>query len=807
MANPLMNYFQTCVRTLKKNKGYSFLNIFGLAVGLACAGLIFLWVEDELSFDNNNTKKDNVYIVEVNETQDAGILTHTSTPGPLAEAMQTTMPGVVNTCRATDNTSEQFRIGEKIVNASGMYTDPSIFSLFTLPFVQGNAKTAFTQIASIVLTEKAAQKFFNDRNVVGRTVMMDKQELVVTGVIKDLPGNSTLQFEWLAPFPIFAQKVPSVKRWGNFCINTYVEMKPGTDIDAFNKPLQDPKYDFTTQRKEADVSSDHIFLFGMKDWRLYNQFENGKSTGGGRIQYIRLFSMIAWIVLFIACVNFMNLATARSEKRSREVGVRKVLGAGKNSLILQFIGEAIFMASLAAITSVVLMSLALPAFNLLVGKDLHLALLRPLHLTALVVLTLVCGIVSGSYPSLYLSSFNPVFVLKGIKAKTASATFIRKGLVVLQFTVSIVLIIGTIVIYLQVQHVKNRALGFNKDKLVQMDMQGDMMQKFPAIKQELLNTGAISNVALADHPTLYGGNNTSAISWPGKPPESRVIISQRLVSPEYVSTLGMKLIEGRDFASTDIVDPATLGKDSTQIFHVLVTASMARLLGKGSGMGKTLTYNSNFGPLNMIVEGVVEDYVYGDMYGQPAPVLFYCMPKATNKMYIRMKPQANPEQALARMGTALKKTNPGYPFEYTFVDDQFNTLFMSETLISKLSRVFAFLAIFISCVGLFGLAAYTAESRIKEIGIRKVLGASASGITFMLSKDFLKLTLVSCLAAFPLSAWIMYNWLQGYTYRIGLAWWVFALAGGLAVLIALVTVSFQAIRAALANPVKSLKAE
>ena len=802
-----MNYFQTCVRTLKKNKGYSFLNIFGLAVGLACAGLIFLWVEDELSYDSNNTKKDNIYIVEVNETQDAGIVTHNSTPGPLAQAMQTTMPGVVNTCRSTDNSSEQFRIGEKIVNASGKYADPSIFSLFTLPFVQGNARTAFTQIASIVLTEKTAQKFFNDRNVIGRKLMMDKQELVVTGVIKDLPENSTLQLEWLAPFPLFAQKVPNVKGWGNFCINTYVEMKPGTDIAAFNKPLQDPKYDFTTQRKEADVSSDHIFLFGMNHWRLYSQFENGRITGGGRIQYIRLFSMIAWIVLFIACVNFMNLATARSDKRSREVGVRKVLGAGKNSLVAQFIGEALFMASLAAITSVALMSLALPAFNLLVGKDLHLALFKPLHLTALVGLTLVCGFVSGSYPSLYLSSFNPVFVLKGIKAKTGSAAFIRKGLVVLQFTVSIVLIIGTMVIYQQVQHVKNRALGFNKDKLVQMDLQGDMLQKFPSIKQELLNTGAVMNVALADHPTLYGGNNTSAISWPGKPAESRVIISQRLVSPEYVSTLGMKLNEGRDFESTDIVEVSSLGKDSSQFIHVLITASMARLLGKGSALGKTLTFDANFGKVNMIVKGVVADYVYGDMYGQPAPVLFYCLPMATNKMYIRMKPQADPEQALAGMAKVLKKTNPGYPFEYTFVDDQFNALFMSEALISKLSRVFAFLAIFISCVGLFGLAAYTAESRIKEIGIRKVLGASASGITFMLSKDFLKLTVVSCLAAFPLSAWIMYNWLQGYTYRIGLAWWVFALAGGLAVLIALVTVSFQAIRAALANPVKSLKAE
>ncbi len=803
-----MNYIQTSLRTLKKSKAYSFLNIFGLAIGLACAGLIFLWVEDELSFDSGNLKKDQVYIVDVNEAQDAGVLTHSSTPGPLAEMMKSMLPGVVNASRATDNTSLQFRIGEKMVNADGKYTDRSFFELFTLPFVQGNAKSAFAQLYSIVLTESTAHKFFgDDKNVLGKSVLLKNQAYVVTGVLKDLPENSTLQFEWLAPFEVFSQENPYTKRWGNFCLNTYVEMKPGANIAALNQQLAVPKYDFTTQKVEADVSSDHIFLFGMKDWRLRNQFENGKPTGGGRIQYIRLFSMIAWIVLFIACVNFMNLATARSEKRSREVGVRKVLGAGRNSLIRQFMGEAMFMSLLATITAVVLMSLVLPAFNSLVGKDLHLGLLKPLHLTALAALTLVCGLVSGSYPSLYLSSFNPVFVLKGLKIKTGGAALIRKGLVVLQFTVSIVLIIGTLVIYLQVQHVKNRALGFDKDKLVQMNLEGEMLQRFPAIRQELLNTGAIGNVALADHPTLAGGNNTSAIVWPGKQPDSKYVISQRLVSPEFISTLGMHMVEGRDFKSTDIVDPSTLGKDSTQILHVVITTTMRRLLGQGSALGKPMQYNSNFGVLQMVVEGVVDDYVYGDMYGQPAPVVFYCIPKATSIMYIRMKPQADPEQALAKMEKAFKKTNPGYPFEYTFVDDQFNALFLSETLISKLSRVFAFLAIFISCVGLFGLAAYTAESRIKEIGIRKVLGASVRGITFMLSKDFLTLTVVSCIAAFPIAGWVMYSWLQGYTYRIGLAWWIFAVAGGLAVLIALATVSFQATRAALANPIKSLKAE
>ena len=807
-----MNYFQSVFREFRRNRTYSVLNVFGLAVGLACAGLIFLWVEDELRFDDNHLKKDRIYLVDVNEANVSGIITHSSTPGPLGAALPGMIGGVVNACRASDPATVLFHFDGKAVSAVGQYADASLFDLFTLPFVEGNARSAFKQLNSIVLTEEAAGKFFGDaRGCLGKTLTMDdKQAYVVTGVVKDIPVNSSIQFEWVAPMEGFIRQHPNLTGWGNFSLDTYVEMRPGADIAAINALLAEPRYDFTTQHREADVSTDHIFLFPMKDWRLRNQFENGKLTGGGRIQYVRLFSMIAWIVLFIACVNFMNLATARSEKRSREVGVRKVLGAGRSSLIRYFLSESVFMAALATIVSVVIMSLVLPAFNQLVGKELRLGLFQPVHLTALIVLTLVCGIVSGSYPSLYLSAFNPVFVLKGIKVKTGGATLIRRGLVVLQFTVSIVLIIGTMVIYLQVQHVKGRDLGFNKDKLIQMNVNGNMLTAFPAVRQELLNTGVVSEAALADHPTLAGGNNTTAINWPGKEPNSSIVVSQRMVSTGYLSTLGMRLDEGRDFDATDNFDPVLLAraKDSSVTVHVLVTQTMARLLGSdGSAVGKIMDLNFNSGTVHMIVKGVVEDYVYGDMYGQPAPVVFYALPKATNLLYIRLKPTADPEQALAKLAQVFKKVNPGVPFEYSFVDDQFNALFLSEALISKLSRVFAFLAIFISCLGLFGLAAYTAESRIKEIGIRKVLGASTRGITYLLSRDFLKLTVLSCVLAFPVAAWIMHSWLQGYSYRIELSWWVFALAGGLAVLIALVTVSFQAMRAATANPTKSLKAE
>ena len=806
-----MNYLQTSLRVFRRNRGYSALNIIGLSIGLACAGLIFLWVEDELSFDSSHLKKDQICLINVNEANASGVLTHSSTPGPLAAALPGMIPGVMNVMRTTDPYSILLRFDDKAVNATGIYADHTVFDLLTLPFLEGNAKSAFPQLYSIVLTERAARKFFgNARGCLGKQLTMDnKQAYVVTGVLKDPPENSSFQFEWLAPMDAYIAERPYLKKWGNFALDTYVEMRPGADIAAINTRLADSLYDFTTQKRESSVSTDHIFLFPMKDWRLRNQFENGKMTGGGRIQYVRLFSMIAWIILFIACINFMNLATARSEKRSREVGVRKVLGAGRNSLIRYFLGESILMATVAAIVSVIIMWLALPAFNGLVGKELRLGVFEPLHLVVLVTLTLVCGVVSGSYPSLYLSGFNPVFVLKGIKVKTGGATLIRRGLVVLQFTASIVLIIATMVIYLQVQHVKNRALGFNKDKLVQMDVQGNMLTQFPVIKQELLNTGVIDNVALADHPTLAGGNNTTAIDWPGKEPNSSIVVSQRIVSPEYISTLGMRLLEGRDLKSSDEIDPAILGKakDSAITFDVVVTKTMARLLGQGSALGKTLQFNGNFGVLHMVVCGVVDDYVYGDMYGQPAPVIFFDMPKAANLLYVRMNAKADPGEALAKMAGVFRKISPGVPWAPTFVDDQFNALFLSEGLISTLSRVFAFLAIFISCVGLFGLAAFTAESRIKEIGIRKVLGASTEGITYLLSRDFLMLTLFACLWAFPVAAWVMHSWLQGYSYRIDLSWWVFGLAGGLAVVIALVTVSFQAVRAAVANPIESLRSE
>jgi putative ABC transport system permease protein len=804
-------YLQVALRNLRNNKTFSFLNILGFGIGIACAALIFLWVEDEMHFDNNNLKKDRIFLVKMNAKMDAGMFTHSSTPGPLAEALQTTIPGIASTCRTTESLDPvKFNIGDNAVYASGKYVEPSFFGMFTLPFVQGNVQNAFSQLYSIVITETTAKKFFgNDKNILGRSVRSnDKQDYIVTGVLKDLPENSTIQFEWLAPFQIYYQQNDWLKKWGNFGLTTYVELKPGADPGSINKQLSDPLYDFTTQKKEAAASTDHVYLFGMNHWRLYNDFNNGKETGTGRIQYVHLFTTIAWIILFIACINFMNLSTARSEKRAREVGVRKVLGAGKNSLILQFVGEALFMSLLAMLAAIILMSLALPFFNQLVQKSLSLGLGSPFHWMALLLLTLMSGLIAGSYPSFYLSSFNPVFVLKGMKIKTGNATIVRKGLVVLQFTVSIALIIGTIVIYQQIKHIKNRDIGYNKDHLIQMNLNGSMQKNFQAIRQEFIQTGYVENAALADHSTLTYGNNTTGISWPGKNPNSQIVISQRLVSPEFMATVGIKIIEGRDFETSDLVKMNDQGRpaDSNGIYHVIITSSMAKLLGKGSAVGKMMEYNGNIGDMHLLVEGVVKDYVYGDMYSpESSPVIFYAIPQFTNLLYVRTKAHTRPDQALAGMEAILKKENPGYPFEYQFVDEQFNEIFKSEMLVSKLSGVFTVLAIMISCLGLFGLAAYTAERRIKEIGIRKVLGAGVFRISGLLSAEFLQLVSISCIIAFPIAWWAMQKWLQNYAYHVAISWWIFLMAGLLAILIALITVSFQAIKAAIANPIEALR--
>jgi len=788
----IKNYLKTALRNLWKTKTYSFLNIFGLAVGVSCAGFIFLWVEDELSYDHNNTKIDRLHQVMENQAYEGKTYTFSATPGLLAESMKNEIPGIKNSCRVTWSQYTLFSKDDKAIYERGHYVDSSLFSMLTVPFVQGKKERAFYELHSLVISEKMAKKFFGDeKSLIGKTLKVDnKEEYTISGVMRDLPENSSLQFDWLAPFKIYLDKNDWLQQWGNNGIQTFAELDEKADVVAINQKLNG-------YIKSKDTSAiAQPFLLSMNDWRLRSNFEEGKQVGG-RIQYVRMFSVIAWIILLIGCINFMNLATARSEKRAREVGVRKVMGAVRPNLISQFIGEAVLMSFASVALAIIMMYVLLPLFNTVVAKHLTIGLNDPSHILSLVAIGLICGLVAGSYPAIYLSSFNPITVFKGLSAKGSTPAIIRKGLVILQFTISIFLIIGTIIIYQQIQHVKNRELGYNKNNLIQTGLRGNMDKNFRVIKQDLLGTGYVENAAMSNLNQLYMGSSTNDFRWDGKDPAKKILITQDYITPEYISTIGIKIKQGGDLHPVAANDSLS----------VIINETLANMIGKDP-VGKILYRDTSAtGAIPYTIVGVTKDFVFDDMYGKPDPLVFMCNSQYFGYMYIRLKPQVNLERAMAKIETVIKSNNPGYPFNYVFADDEFNKQFKSEMVIGKLSRVFALLAIIISCLGLFGLATYTAERRTKEIGIRKVLGASVAGITGLLSKDFLRLVLVSAVIAFPLSWWFMHKWLQNYAYRISINWWVFIVAGFLALLIALITISFQSIRAAIANPVKSLRTE
>ncbi|HVW95065.1 MAG TPA: ABC transporter permease [Mucilaginibacter sp.] len=785
----LKNYFKITVRSLLKNRSYSFLNIAGLSIGIACASLIFLWVQDELSFNSSFKNRNDIYTVYENQTYNGKISTFHATPGPFARSVKAEIPGIKYAAQIGGIGDMVFALGDKIINEKGSYADPEMFSILDMPFVYGSVEEAFKELHSVVISETMARKFFGDTNPVGRSLKMNnEQNFTVTGVFKDFPKNSTLQFDWMAPQENISHLHPWMQEWGANWARTYIQLQPNANVDAINKQLRG--YIGT----KITGNTTQCFLFNMNDWNLHDNFENGHMTGG-RITYVRLFAIIAVIILVIACINFMNLSTARSEQRAREVGVRKVMGAGKGRLIAQFIGEAMTMSFLAVVTAVCLIYLILPSFNDLVQKQLPLDMLAPKHLTYLLTIGVVTGFFAGSYPAFYLSSFNPISVLKNIKIKSnSSSALIRQSLVVMQFTASIILIIGTIVIYQQIQHVKNRRLGYDKNNLIYINTQGKMGDHFNSIYHDLKQSGVVEYAALSDYPVLQIWNNTDNFSWAGKDPSANPLITWEDVSPQFLHTQGIKLADGRDFYA----DPTL---DST---NVIINKSLARQMGKEGHIGGVIRRG---GEQAYTIVGIMDDFLYNDMYASSAPLLLYSHPQNTNVLSIRFKSGVDVQQALQKISPIMKRDNPGYPFEYKFIDEDFNELFKTENLTGKLAGVFAGLAIFISCLGLFGLAAYTAERRIKEISIRKVLGASVAGLAGLLSKDFLRLVGLACVIAFP-AAWLMLSkWLQGYQYRISLNWTIFAVAGVTAIVIALLTVSYQAVKAALSNPVKCLRSE
>ena len=790
----MLRNFRSTLRSFWKHRAFGFLNIAGLSIGIACTAFILIWVEDELTYDHNFANRDYVYRVMQNEKSNADIVTNGDTPDAMADAMKAEFPGIAGTMRISWRMDELAVVGEKKIKTNGMYADPSILSMFSVNLLRGDAASALNKPQAVIISQSLARACFGDKDPIGQTINMNAGQAysvdglyTVTGVFTDLPPNSSFHYQWLSPYTTWTTANTWLQGWGNNLTETYVQLAPTASRAAIDKGLTH----FLAKRKE-NRASNACFLYSMNDWHLRDKFVNGVQSGGN-IEYVRLFSLIAAAILLIACINFMNLSTARSEQRAKEVGVLKVVGAGRATLIGKFISEALLLSFLSVLLAVALLYLFLPAYNTLVNKHLQIDLFQPTHIFSLLAIAVFAGLIAGSYPAFYLSSFNPIYVLKGIKIKTTGgAIAIRKGLVITQFTASVGLIIGTAIIYQQVQHIKDRDLGYTRNNLIYMDLHGDMLKHFSALKDKLLATGYVENAAISLHDALHVYSYGDGAKWQGKDPNSKITIHNNFVSPEYVSTMHMKLVGGRDFYPT--------GADST---NVIINESLAKVMGKEGRIGATLSsFNANFH-----VIGIIKDVIYNDVYSSSAPMALYCYFRGSTSMAVRFKPNANIQQALAKTAAVVSAESPDQPFTYKFADEDFDALFTSETLIGKLAGVFSALAVVISCLGLFGLAAYTAERRVKEIGIRKVLGASVRGLTGLMLKEFVQLVTISCIIAFPLSFWVLHSWLQNYQYRTPIHWWIFGLAGTLALAIAVVTVGFQAVRAALANPIKALRSE
>jgi putative ABC transport system permease protein len=789
----LKNYLVTGVRALRRASIYGILNITGLALGIACAALIFLWVEDELSFDHQYPKHNEIYSIRMNLDFSGKIESFTNVPGPMPGVIKESVPGIVNLSRLGFG-RELFALQDKSTYEQGLYVDTGFFSMMQPTFIKGNA-AGFTNPHTLVITEKMAQKFFGATDPVGKTLQVDnQQEFVVIGVVKDPPPNVSLGFDWLAPVDNYLAKNRWLDNWGTYGIGTMVELQPNADTRPINQQLT-----AILRPKNKLYTKAECILWSMNDWHLRANYVNGKQDGG-QITYVRLFAAIAWIILIIACINFMNLSTARAGQRAREIGVRKTLGALRHTLISQFLVETLLLSFIAVLVAVLLVYVTLPAFNMLVDKQLPFDPLTPSHLMGLLTIGALCGLIAGSYPAFYLSGFQPVAVLKGLRiGPKANAGIIRRGLVVTQFAISVILIVCTVIIYQQIQHVKDRDLGYNKQDLLWTWLYGDMVEHFGAIRTELLQTGVVEDAALSNSPQLqmWSTVSSSELTWAGSDPNNKVKVYWESASPEYLSTMGLQLTAGRHFHA-DILSDSD---------NVIINESMASLMGEAGRVGSVLTFGNRY---RYRIIGVVKNYLFNNMYESFSPLIMTTETHARgnyNVLNIRLKRAHSLSAALDKIEAVIKSNNPGYPFDYQFANEQFDQLFRMETRTGKLAGVFAVLAIVISCLGLFGLAAYTAERRTKEIGIRKILGASASGLVTMMAKEFIQLVAIACLIAFPLAWMMMNNYLADYAYRTAIHWWVFGVTGITALFIALLTVSFQAIKTALANPVRSLRSE
>lgn len=787
------------LRIIFRNKTYSSLNIIGLAIGITSAALIFLWVESKVNFNKAIPNSRNIYVSAFNYFSTSGECeTYFESNNSLKKALDNEFPEVKRCARYYDQTL--IFIPENTTSSfeeKGAYADSTLFSMIGVKFLHGDASSVFEPQQAIVLSWSMARKIYGDEDPIGKGLLNEGTIYQVTGVFEDMPGNTSFQFEWLIPFQVQEQaqrKNFDIDGWGYSWLKTYVELQPGVDLYPLNEKLKGLAY----QKEGGDYQSLQIFLYPLNKQLLYGQFVNGVETGGGYIKTVSLFFLIGVLILFIACINFMNLSTARSQKRALEVGVRKTFGTKRKYLIKQFLVESGLITAIALLLSVGLVWLSLPFFNEFIGTQLSFNIFNPTIMIGLVAIGVFCTLLAGSYPALYLSSFNPLSTLKMQKiTKTGSAAWIRQGLVVFQFTMAFILISITFVIYLQIQLAQNRDIGIVKENLISFPVTTELCNSSSAVRNDLMNTGLIENCGFSSGPLLKSYLGTNPWYWDGKDPNDDAYVFFNFVSDGLIDAAGIKLVDGTD------IDPAKKNEKGSR--GVLINETLAKRMGKEGRVGGKLGQSPE---QKWEIVGIMKDFVFEDLYAiKPGSVLFCYNPKRTDYLFVRLKPDVDKYEAIGRIQKVLRSFTPYHAFEPTFMTDRFNRMFEDEHLVGKLSALFAALAIFISCLGLLGLSAFSAEQRTKEIGIRKVLGANILDVLVLLGKAYIGLLLISFVIGIPISLFAASHYLKDYDYRIPLSWDIFAGVALFISLIALLTVGFQSLKAAVANPVKSIKTE
>lgn len=801
------NYFRIAWRNLIKNKASSFINIGGLAVGMAVAMLIGLWIWDELSFNKYHENYDRIAQVRtrLKDTHTGEVGINNSMQVPMVTQLKTNYrSNFKHIVMASWDVDDILSAGDKKLSRTGLFMDRDAPEMLTLKMIYGS-RAGLNDPYSIMLSESTSRAFFGGANPVNQVMKINnKYDVKVTGVYEDLPLNSQFKdLKFLSPTELWIIDNPWIKEralndWQNHFLKIYVEINPNTDFATVSQNIKDVELKNLGSLKEQAKLNPQVFLLPMRDWHLHN-YKRGKADTGP-LQMLWLISIIGAFVLLLACINFMNLSTARSEKRAKEIGVRKAVGSLRRQLIGQFYCESFLIVVLAFLLSMILVALSLSGFNDLSGKLVKIPYQNLYFWMLSIAFIFLTSIIAGSYPALYLSSFNPVKVLKGTFRVGRFASIPRKVLVVIQFTVSVALIICTIIVYRQIQVAKDRPVGYTRDGLIMIEKKSsDFDGKYNILRTELKNTGVVTEMSESFGKVTEIASGNGGFKWKGKDPNMQDQFGTLPVTFEYGKTVGWQFVSGRDFSSAFITDSSGM----------VINESAAKYMGLKNPVGEDISWKFQDQPVKYYkILGVVKDMVMESPYEPMYPTVFMIKGHVgTNQINIKINPHISASHALPKIEAVFKKIIPSAPFEYKFADQEYASKFAAEENIGRLAAVFGGLAIFISCLGLFGLASFVAEQRVKEIGVRKILGASIINLWSMLSKDFIQLVMISLVIASPVAYYFMHNWLQHYKYRADISWWIFAVTALGAIAITLATVSYQSIKTAMANPVKSLKNE